>query len=135
MFSKFIEKAKTVKDCRYGMYHYFFEKCPYVLIFKTTNYCWYNCAHCCENAGSHNQRIFMPESVVNGIVDQAVKDKNFARVVVFTGGEIMSAYKYADKNYVPNLINHALAVYDRGFFLTLSFIVSKRTFCIFFIDN
>lgn len=110
MFSKFIEKAKTVKDCQYGMYHYFFEKCPYVMIFKTTNYCWYNCAHCCENAGSHNQRNFMPESVINDIIDQAVKDKDFAHVVVFTGGEIMSAYKYADKNYVPNLINHALDV-------------------------
>ena len=108
MFSKFKQKAKTVSDCQYGMYHYFFEKCPYVLIFKTTNYCWYNCTHCCENAGSHNQRNFMSESVIKGIIDQACADKDFSRMLVFTGGELMSAYKYADKNYVSNLINHAL---------------------------
>ena len=108
MFSKFIETAKIVKKCQYGMYDYVFEQYPYVMIFKTTNYCWYNCVHCCENAGTRNQKKFMPKPVITNIIDQAIKDKSFSRIVVFTGGELMSAYKFADKNYVPNLINHAL---------------------------
>jgi organic radical activating enzyme len=109
MLPSFIENAKMVRDCQRGLFHCVFEQRPYVLIFKTTHYCWYNCAHCCESAGSRNQRNYIPQSVITGIIDQAVKDEAFSRALVFTGGELMSAYKYADKNYVSNIINHALS--------------------------
>ena len=81
---------------------------PYALVFKTTNWCWNNCAHCCESSGPNNPKKFIPESVIKGYIKQAASDKRFDRSVVFTGGEITSAYKFVDRHYVPNIINYAL---------------------------
>ena len=81
---------------------------PYFLGFKTTNYCWYRCPHCCENSGPHNPREFLPAHIITGYIDQAVKDPLFNQSVVFTGGEIMSAYRFGDENYVKTLLAHSM---------------------------
>ena len=108
MLQKIKNTAKTVVCCQQGFFHNVFEQRPYVLVFKTTNWCWNNCPHCCESSNANNPRVFVPEFYINNIIDEAVTDKNFSRAVIFTGGEIMSAYKLAEENYVPNIINHAL---------------------------
>lgn len=81
---------------------------PYVLVFKTTNWCWNNCPHCCESSGTDKPKKFIPESVIKGYIKQASQDKRFSHSVVFTGGEITSAYKFVDRHYVPNILNYAL---------------------------
>lgn len=81
---------------------------PYVLVFKTTNYCWYQCPHCCECAGPNNPRNFIPAATICNYLDQASQDPWFSHQVVFTGGEIMSAYRFGPADYVPQLLNHSL---------------------------
>lgn len=81
---------------------------PYVLVFKTTNYCWYKCPHCCESSGPDQPKVYMPADVIEGYLAQAKADPLFGNEVVFTGGEIMSAYRFGPENYVPWLLNSAL---------------------------
>ena len=81
---------------------------PYYLIFKTTNYCWYKCPHCCENAGPNNEKTHIPQETIYNILTQAQNDPLFINEVVFTGGEIFSSYKFGDKQYIPNLLNFAI---------------------------
>lgn len=80
----------------------------YVLVFKTTNYCWYRCPHCCECSGPKNPRTFIPARTICSYLDQAHSDQSFSNTVVFTGGEIMSAYRFGPADYVPTLLNHSL---------------------------
>jgi len=107
-----IENFKANRDmvimCQLGKPLQLFQQLRYALIFKTTHWCWNNCAHCCESSGSHMPKTFIPESVIKGYIDQAVNDKQFCREIVFTGGEITSSYKFADRNYMLNIINYAL---------------------------
>lgn len=91
-----------------GTIRYLVKYAPYVLIFKTTNYCWYKCAHCCEKAGPDNEKTYIPQETIIDILKQAKQDEKFTNDVVFTGGEIFSAYKFGDKQYIPNIINFAM---------------------------
>ena len=77
---------------------------PYALVFKTTHWCMYNCAHCCENAGTFQPRKLMPAQTIKNYIAQAMADTGFSDNVVFTGGEIMSAYHFGDTSYVPDLL-------------------------------
>lgn len=77
---------------------------PYVMIFKTTNYCGYKCAHCCENSGPDQAKSFIPPFVIKKYIRDALADPTFSRSVVFTGGEIMSAYDLFGVYYVPYLL-------------------------------
>lgn len=104
----FDDKAFMVMHCQHENASYLLQTIPYNLIFKTTHWCWNNCAHCCESSGTNMPKTFIPESVINGYIDEAVKDKNFTREVVFTGGEITSAYRFAGRNYVRGIIIHTL---------------------------
>lgn len=81
---------------------------PYSLIFKTTNYCWYKCPHCCENSGPDQEKTYIPENIICDYLDQAMTDSRFDQGVVFTGGEIFSSYKFYDPQYVPTLLKHSL---------------------------
>ena len=81
---------------------------PYALIFKTTNYCWYKCPHCCEKAGPDQEKDYIPENIICEYINQALKDKRFDKNIVFTGGEVFSAYRFHDTQYVPNILKHAL---------------------------
>lgn len=81
---------------------------PYCLIFKTTNYCWYKCPHCCENSGPHNKKTYISDETICNYLTQAINDPKFDRNVVFTGGEIFSAYRFYDTQYVPNLLKFSL---------------------------
>lgn len=89
------------------------RKFPYALVFKTTHWCMYNCAHCCENAGTFQPRKMMPAQTIKNYIVQAVVDPQFSDNVVFTGGEIMSAYHFGDTSYVPDLLNFC-AQHDIG---------------------
>lgn len=104
----FKKTANMVIDCQNGVVSSIFQQLPYAMVFKTTNWCWNNCAHCCESSGSLMPKKFIPESVINGYVDQAITDKKFSRQIVFTGGEITAAYKFAGRDYLSNIIKHAL---------------------------
>ncbi len=84
---------------------------PYVLIFKTTNYCWYKCLHCCENSGPDQQKHYIPRNIIKDYISKALEDSSFSKEVVFTGGEIMSSYLFYESNYVPDLLNFCC---DRG---------------------
>ena len=97
-----------VIDCQEGLINHVLQQSRYAMVFKTTNWCWNNCAHCCENSGSKMPKTFIPEFVITGYIDDALQDEKFGREIVFTGGEIMSAYKFAGEDYVPNILNHAL---------------------------
>ena len=79
---------------------------PYILVFKSTHWCWYNCPHCCESSGTNRDKTFIPESVIKYYIDSAIQDAKFDNDVVITGGELMSAYEHFDVDYVPNLINY-----------------------------
>ncbi len=81
---------------------------PYVLVFKTTNWCWYKCPHCCENAGPDNSRAFIPIGIIKGYISQAMQDVKFNNSVIFTGGEIMAAYAFGATDYVPELLKFCL---------------------------
>jgi len=81
---------------------------PYIMVFKATNYCWYHCPHCCENSGPKQPREYIPLDAIHYYLSQAVQDPLFAGDVVFTGGEIMSAYRFGDPKYVPTLLNMCL---------------------------
>ena len=81
---------------------------PFAMVFKTTNYCWYSCAHCCESSGPNQPRTYIPLDVACAYMDAAALSLNFDKNVVFTGGEIMTAYKFGPTDYVPKLLNHAL---------------------------
>ncbi len=88
---------------------YAVQNFPYVMIFKTTHYCGNNCPHCCESAGANMPKKYIPATVIENYVTQAINDPKFSKDLVFTGGEIMSAYKYhTEPNYVKNLLNLAL---------------------------
>ena len=82
----------------------------YTLVFKTTHFCWYNCAHCCENCGPTRPREFMDADIIKGYLNAAAADAKFSGEVVFTGGEIMTAYRFATPGYVKELLNHALGL-------------------------
>ena len=85
------------------------QELPFLLVFKTTNYCWYECPHCCENSGPHQPRTFIPAFVIRGYVAEAERlGPAFANKVVLTGGEIMSAYRFGPENYVPDVLRAAL---------------------------
>lgn len=82
---------------------------PYMLVFKTTHYCWYNCPHCCESAGANMPKNYIPTTIIEDYIKQAIKDPKFGKNLVFTGGEIMSAYKYhTEQNYAKKLLNTGL---------------------------
>lgn len=81
---------------------------PYDLVFKSTHWCWYNCAHCCESAGKNRDKTFIPEHVIKYYIDAAKEDPQFTNEIIITGGELMSAYNLMSPAYVPNLINYAL---------------------------
>lgn len=77
---------------------------PYVMVFKTTNWCWCKCDHCCENSGPDQPKNYIPAQTIKDYLAQGLKDSYFSREVVFTGGEIISAYKFGDADYVPDLL-------------------------------
>lgn len=82
---------------------------PYAMVFKTTHYCWNNCPHCCESAGVNMPKKYIPATVIENYVTQAINDPKFSKDLVFTGGEIMSAYEYHDEsNYAKKLLNMGL---------------------------
>ena len=101
-------KVNTLCSCQDGLMHSLVAGRPYVLVFKTTNWCWNKCPHCCESSDPNNPKTFIPESVIKGYIKQAASDERFSHSVVFTGGEITSAYKFVDRHYVPNILNYAL---------------------------
>ena len=84
------------------------RRLPYVIIFKTTNYCWFRCAHCCESAGPDQPREYMPLDIIYTYLCEAVKDPLYSGHAVFTGGEIMSSYKFGDPKYVPTILKWCL---------------------------
>ena len=108
MFGKLEQTAKDVITIQNHIPLQILEQWPYVLVFKTTHWCWNNCTHCCESSGPKQPKNFIPESVITSYVDQSSADTKFSHAIVFTGGEIMSAYKFATPGYVPNILNHAL---------------------------
>ena len=108
MFEKLEQTVKDVISIQNHIPLQILEQWSYALVFKTTHWCWNNCAHCCESSSPKQPRNFIPESVIKDYIDQAVADKKYSRAVVFTGGEIMSAYKFATPGYIPNILNHAL---------------------------
>ncbi len=81
---------------------------PYVMVFKTTNYCWYQCPHCCESCSPKNERNFISLDVIYTYLNAAVQDPQFSGNVVFTGGEIMSSYLFGNPKYVPTLLKGCL---------------------------
>lgn len=83
----------------------------YVMIFKTTHWCWYNCAHCCESAGKNRPAEFIPADVIKFYTDSAKSDPKFTDEIVLTGGEIMASYKFDMPHYVPDLANY---IAERG---------------------
>ncbi len=101
-FSKSFEK----KFYNFFPASYAVKNLPYILVFKATHWCWYNCPHCCESSGINRDKTFIPKSVIKHYIDSAVKNDKFYNNVVITGGELMSAYEHLDANYVPNLINY-----------------------------
>lgn len=82
---------------------------PYIMVFKTTNYCWYQCPHCCESCSPKQDRKFIPLEVIYTYLTQAVQDPQFSGHVVFTGGEIMSSYLFGDPKYVPTILKWCLS--------------------------
>lgn len=84
------------------------RRLPYVIIFKTTNYCWFRCAHCCESAGPDQPRKYMPLDIIYTYLCEAVKDPLYSGHAVFTGGEIMSSYRFGDPAYVPTILKWCL---------------------------
>lgn len=80
----------------------------YVLVFKTTNFCWYNCPHCCENSDHKQPKTYIPSDAIKHYLTQAKSDPRFSNNVVLTGGEIMTSYLYGPRNYVPELLNFCL---------------------------
>lgn len=87
----------------------FVRKLPYSLVFKTTNYCWNNCPHCCERSSTAAPKVYMPADTIKSFISQAKQDPLFSGSVVFTGGEIFTAYRFYDKHYVPDLLDYALS--------------------------
>ncbi len=96
LHDRYLQAGRIYRHAKYG------------LVFKTTNYCWYQCPHCCESSGPNNPRIFMPADTICDYLTQAHADARFNNNVVFTGGEIMSSYRFGDDDYVPRLLNHSL---------------------------
>jgi len=80
----------------------------YTLVFKTTNYCWFQCPHCCEQSGPDQEKTYIDSKIICDYLAQAKQDPLFSNNVVFTGGEVFSAYKFGDKNYVKDILNFAL---------------------------
>ncbi|MBO7509344.1 MAG: radical SAM protein [Alphaproteobacteria bacterium] len=101
-------KKQNLELCKSGTMSALVAQRPYVLVFKTTNWCWNRCAHCCESSGPDAPRTFIPKSVIIDYTAQAAADPMFSKHVIFTGGEIMSAYKFAEERYVPDILNFAL---------------------------
>lgn len=85
------------------------REAPYIMGFKTTNYCWYQCPHCCESSCPKNGRKFISLDVIYSYLNQAVQDPQFSGHVVFTGGEIMSSYLFGDPKYVPTILKWCLS--------------------------
>ncbi len=82
---------------------------PYIMVFKTTNYCWYQCPHCCESCSPKQDHKFISLDVIYTYLSQAVQDQLFSGHVVFTGGEIMSSYLFGDPKYVPTILKWCLS--------------------------
>ncbi|MCQ2562814.1 MAG: hypothetical protein MJ158_04345, partial [Alphaproteobacteria bacterium] len=80
----------------------------YALIFKTTHYCNYKCAHCCEDAGPHRERRHINADIICNYISQAIQQPSFSRDVIFTGGEVFSSYKFGDEKYIPQLLTFSL---------------------------
>lgn len=99
---RYMTLPRPVKCAPYVISH-----AKYYLIFKTTNYCWFKCPHCCENAGPENPKTYLPKEIIMDYLTQANQDKRFVKHVVFTGGEIFSSYKFGDKRYIPDLLTFA----------------------------
>lgn len=105
IFKKFLYDFFTQKSHVANIVH----NLPYVMVFKTTHYCWNNCPHCCESAGAKLPKEYISTTVIENYIKQATTDPKFGKNLVFTGGEIMSAYKYhTEPNYVKNLLNIGL---------------------------
>ena len=101
IFFDFFSQHSRVANAVYSL--------PYIIVFKTTHYFWNNCPNCCEDAGANMPKNYIPTPIIENYINQAVKDPQFSKDFVFTGGEIMSAYKYHnEKNYAKKLLNMAL---------------------------
>ncbi len=113
-FSVIIFSMISIRDTFYNIRNKMFpvghivESLPYIMVFKTTNWCWYNCPHCCESAGTNNKTDYIPVTVIESYINQACDDKKFSKEIVLTGGEITSAYMHYTADYVPRLLNTAL---------------------------
>lgn len=106
-FMPIFQKYLAWRDRRFPMGN-ILRHTQYVLVFKATNYCWYQCPHCCENSGPKNPRTFIPAATICNYLDQAAQDPWFSKDVVFTGGEIMSAYLFGPDGYVPQILNKSM---------------------------
>ena len=52
---------------------------------------------------------YIPTTVIKDYIKQAINDPKFSKSLVFTGGEIMSAYKHhTESNYAKKLLNMGL---------------------------
>lgn len=85
------------------------RKLPYIMGFKTTHWCWYSCAHCLESCGPNMPKEYIPADVIKGYINQAIKDPKFGKELIFTGGEIFSAYYNHDTKYVKELLDCGLS--------------------------
>lgn len=85
------------------------REAPYIMVFKTTNYCWYQCPHCCESCSPKQDRKFISLDVIYKYLNWAVQDPQFSGHVVFTGGEIMSSYLFGDPKYVPTILKWCMS--------------------------
>ncbi|MCQ2598906.1 MAG: radical SAM protein [Alphaproteobacteria bacterium] len=96
IIDKFLPIGKIIRDF------------PYTMVFKTTNYCWYNCHHCCESANAKQPKNFISNQIIENYLYQAISDPLFSGNVVFTGGEIMASYLFENADYVPYLLDKSL---------------------------
>ena len=75
-------------------------------IFKVTNLCNNNCAHCCERSGPTCPIQFIPSSDIKNILTQFKGIKNFLNVVTITGGEPTMSYYTHQEYYIPQILKH-----------------------------
>ncbi len=87
----------------------FMNSFKFSLLFNTTYHCDYECAHCCVNAGPQRDAKYIPQKDVEFYLDDFKEnEERFKGVVVFSGGEVTTAYEKLSPQYMPSIMQSAL---------------------------
>ena len=76
------------------------------LSLKVTNWCDFNCAHCCECSGRNNPTNFIPLTRIEQYIHEFQEVPfNLSPHYTIGGGESLAPYQFGNSEYIPQVLS------------------------------